>query len=171
MAKRSFSAASYTPTATGDTASTLANGTYQAIGATSTTGLNVMEIYIGGQASASSINISQFAREHVLGATLTALAAPNSDGPMNTLHSPTQSQDGSVSYVAATTPPQRSALTTSPRLTLSLNAFGGIVRWVAAPGEEWGIAGVTVDISESCLSCYTGGSAGLIGSHIIYEPY
>ena len=166
MGKRVFSAATYTPTATADTIN-LANGTYQGLGANSALiGLNVMEIYIGGQASASSINLQQFARNSTIGGSLTALAAPNSDGPM---------QGGgaaaiALSYVGATTLPQRSAAITSSRLTLSLNAFGGIVRWVAAPGEEWGIFGVTVNISESSLSCFTGGSAGLIGSHIVYEP-
>lgn len=170
MAKRIFAAQSYTPTATADTATTLANGTYQAIGASgATAGLQVSEIYIGGQASASSINLGVFARDHVLGATLTALAAPNSDGPMSTLTAALAAPP--LTFVAATTPPQRSILTTAARLNLSMNAFGGIVRWVAYPGEEWAIVGVTVDVSESSLSCYTGGSAGLVGSHLVYEPW
>jgi len=169
MAKRSFSAATYTPTATADTTN-LANATYQAIGASgATAGLNVIEIYIGGQASASSINIQQFARDSTLGGTLTALAAPNSDGPFDTRTAALAAVP--LTFISAGTNPQRSAATTAARLTLSLNAFGGIVRWVAAPGEEWGITGVTVNVSESSLSCYTGGSAGLIGSHIIYEPF
>jgi hypothetical protein len=167
MARRSFSAATYTPTATADT-TTIANGTHQTIGASgATTRVNIREIWIGGQATASAVNITQFARNHVLGATLTALAAPNSDGPLHT-------ETGALSapmltYVAATTPPQRSILTTSARLSLSHNANGGIVVWHAGPGEEWGISGITVDVSESSLSCYTGGNVGLIGSHIIYE--
>lgn len=169
MAKRSFQATTYTPTATADTTA-LANGTHQTIGASAAgAGLNVLELYIGGQASASSINIMQFARDSTLGATPTALSAPNSDGPLNTLTA--AAQVGSITFVAAGTPPQRSAVTTSARLNLSLNAFGGIVRWVAAPGEEWGIVGVTVSVSESSLSAFTGGSVGLIGSHIVYEPF
>lgn len=169
MAKRSFQAATYTPTATADTTN-LTNGTYQAIGASgATAGLNVIEIQIGGQASASSINIMQFARDSTLMATPTALAAPNSDGPLNSLTAALAAVP--ITAVAATTAPQRSAATTSARLALSLNAFGGIVRWQAAPGEEWGIVGITVSISESSLSAFTGGSVGLIGSHIIYEPF
>lgn len=169
MAKRSFSAATYTPTATADTAN-LANSTYQAIAASgATAGLNVIEIFIGGQASASSINLSQFARDSTVGATPTALAAPNSDGPMNTMTAALAAVP--ITFVSAGTNPQRSAATTAARLLLSLNAFGGIVRWVAAPGEEWGIVGVSVNVSESSLSCFTGGSAGLVGTHIIYEPF
>lgn len=169
MAKRSFSEATYTPTAIAD-ATNIANATYQAIGASNnTTGLLVSEIYIGGQASASSINIMQFARDSQLGATPTALAAPNTDGPLNSLTP--AAQVGSITYTASTSAPQRSNTTTSARLTLSLNVFGGIVRWVAYPGEEWGIFGTTVSASESTLSAFTGGSAGLCGSHIIYETF
>lgn len=173
MAKRSFSAMTYTPTATADTTA-LANTTYQALrGGNATQTLNVIEIYIGGQASASSINLMNFARTSTVGTTPTALAAPNSDGPLN---GATQALATTpVSFVAASTGPQRSAVTTDARLNLSLNTFGGIVRWVAAPGEEWGIVGNTASSAtvggESVLSAFTGGSAGLMGSHIIYEPF
>lgn len=167
--KRSFSVATFTPTATADTTN-LANASYMAIGAANAAvGLNVIEIYIGGQASASSINLMQFARDSTVGATLGALSAPNSDGPLNTLSAIAQA--ASLTFVAATTAPQRAATTTSARLNLGLNTFGGIVRWVAAPGEEWGIAGVTVNVSESSLSAFTGGSVGAIGAHIIYETF
>jgi len=168
MAKRSFGAASYTPTATADTTN-LANSTYQSIGASgATAGLNVLEIYIGGQASASSINIMQFARDSTL-AVASALVAPNTDGPLDTRTAALAAVP--ITCTLASTPPQRSVAITAARLHLSLNTFGGIVRWVAAPGEEWGITGVTVNISESSLSAFTGGSAGLCGSHIIYEPF
>lgn len=167
MAKRSFSAASYTPTATADTTA-LANSTHQSIGASGATArLNVLEIYLGGQASASSINLMQFARNSTVGVA-SALVAPNTDGPMDTATAALAAVP--ITYTLATTPPQRTVSTAAARLTLSLNTFGGIVRWVAAPGEEWGITGVTVNVSESSLSAYTGGSAGLLGSHIIYEP-
>ncbi len=166
MGKRVFQAATYTPTATAD-ATNLANTTYQALGANSALiGLNVIEIYIGGQASASSINLQQFSRDQIIGGGLTALASPNSDGPM----SGGGAAAIALSFIAGSTLPERSSSITASKLNLSLNAFGGIVRWVAAPGEEWTIFGVSVNISESSLSCFTGGSAGLIGSHIVYEP-
>ncbi len=169
MAKRIFQNPSWTPTATADT-STMADGTYMCVGASgATAGLNVIEIYEGGQATSSAVNIMMFARESTLASTPAALAAPVSDGPMDTRTAALASPP--VTCIAATTGPQRSALTTAARLNLSLNAFGGIVRWVAAPGEEWGITGQTASVSESCLSAYTGGSVGLMGAHIIYEPF
>lgn len=140
------------------------------VGASSATaGLNVVEIYEGGQASASSINIMVFARDSTLVAAPTALAAPVSDGPLDTRTAALAAVP--ITAVQAGTLPQRSAVTTSARLNLTFNAFGGIVRWVAAPGEEWGITGVTVSVSESSLSAFTGGSVGLMGAHIIYEPF
>lgn len=168
MAKRSFSAATYTPTATADQTA-FAASTFQALESGGAAfALNVLEIELGGQATTSSVNIMQFARMAVVGTTPTALAAPNSDGPLNSF---TQTL-GTVplSYVAASTNPQRASATTSARLSLSFNAFGGIIRWQAAPYEEWGILGNAVSVSGSILSAFTGGSVGLIGSHIIYEP-
>jgi hypothetical protein len=56
-------------------------------------------------------------------------------------------------------------------LNLSFNAFGGIVRWVAAPGQEIGMLGNTASLGEISLSAYTGGTPGLMGSHFILEPF
>jgi hypothetical protein len=55
-------------------------------------------------------------------------------------------------------------------LNLSFNAFGGIVRWVAAPGEEISTVGNTQPLGEVSLSAFTGGTAGLMGAHVVYEP-
>jgi hypothetical protein len=169
MAKRQFHAATFTPTATADTTA-LANGTYMAIGASgATAGLNVYEIFLGGQATASAVNICQFARDSTLGATPTALAAPNSDGPNDTRTAALAAVP--ITFVAAGTAPQRSANTTAARLGLSFNAFGGFARWKAYPGEEWGITGVTASVSESSLSAFTGGNPGLMSGTISYEPF
>lgn len=170
MAKRVFQVPTFTPTATADTTN-YANNTFMAIGASSATaGLNVIEIYEGGQASASSINIMMFARDVVLAGTPTALAAPAGDGPMDSRTAALAAVPITYNFVT-TTPNQRTSATAQARLNLSLNTFGGIVRWVAAPGEEWSITGVTVNISESSLSAFTGGSVGLLGAHIVYEPF
>lgn len=169
MAKRIFQAATFTPTATADN-SALANGTYMAIGAGSATQLlNVLEIYEGGQATSSAVNIMQFARDLVLAATPTALTTPNGDGPLNGATAALAAPP--ITCVAATTGPSRSNTGATAKLNLTFNAFGGIVRWLAAPGEEWVIIGQTVSISESSLSAFTGGSVGLMGAHIIYEPF
>lgn len=169
MAKRIFQAASFTPTAQAD-GGALTNATYMAIGAGSATQmLNVLEIYEGGQATSSAVNIMQFARDLVLGSIPTALAAPNGDGPMSGATAALAAPP--ITFVAAGTGPSRTNTALTARLNLTFNAFGGIVRWVAAPGEEWTIIGTTVSISESSLSAFTGGNVGLMGAHIVYEPF
>jgi hypothetical protein len=159
---------SYTPTATADTLA-LTNATYQAINAGSATqNLDVIEIYIGGQATSSAVNVMNFSRSSTIGIIPTALAAPNSDGFMYGSSAPVTTVP--VCFVAAGTGPLRAATATLPRLNLTHNAFGGIVRWVAAPGEEWTIIGQAASTGESILSCGpTTGNVGLIGSHIVYE--
>ena len=67
----------------------------------------------------------------------------------------------------ATNKPQRSS--SLHLLNLSFNAFGGIVRWVAAPGEEIYIVGNTASVGEASLSAFTGGTPGALGAHVIYE--
>ncbi len=170
MAKRVFQASTWTPTAQGENAA-LTNATYQNIEAAAPTMLvQVMEVYVGGQATASAVNIMQFARTQSNATTPTALAAGGAatDAFMNSFGTALSASAGVC--VSAATGPSRSTLAASSRLNLSLNAFGGIVRWVAAPGEEWGILS-TVASNGSTLSAYTGGSVGLIGSHIIYEVF
>jgi len=56
-------------------------------------------------------------------------------------------------------------------LNLSFNAFGGIVRWVAAPEEVIDIVGNTASLGEVSLSAFTGGTTGLLGAHMIYESF
>jgi len=172
MLRRVFQAASYVPTPVADT-TTYTSGTFQAIGSFgANSGLNVVEIWVNGQAAATDVKLMQFARDHVLGATVTALAAPNSDGEFSpgVAASPVAQP---VVFVAATTNPQRSTLTSAPRLPLTINAFGGIAKWQANPWEAWQIEGITVDVSESSLSAYTfaGTSTGAISSMIVYECF
>lgn len=168
MARRSFQAATYTPTATADAAA-LANATYQSIEAASATQqILVKEIQCGGQATASAVNIMMFARNLTAATTPTALAAPNGDGPLST--STADLAAVVKTYVAAATGPQRTNTALTARLNLSFNAFGGIVKWFANLGEEWSIIGTSVSVAPSSLSAFTGGNVGLMGNHIIYEP-
>lgn len=169
MGKRVFQAATYTPTATADN-SPMANGTYQSLGAGSTTQmLEVTEIQCGGQAVASAVNIMQFARDIVLPATPTALTTPNGDGQVDGLSAAPATTP--VACVAATTGPSRSNTGVTAKLNLSFNAFGGIVKAQFNRGEGWRIIGTAVSVSGSTLSAFTGGNVGLIGSHIHYEAY
>jgi hypothetical protein len=167
--KRAFHATNYTPTAQADTVA-LTSGTYQALKAAVSTNLQIVEVMVEGLAGASSPTIMQLARASTLETTPTALASPNSDGPLNPITHVVSPLP--VAFVAAGTGPQRSAVTTDAKLDLNINAFGGIVRWQAAPGEEWwvfGAASVAAPAGESILSAFTGGTAGAVSSHLIYE--
>lgn len=166
MAKRVFSTTSTSFTATADT--TNLNGVAMCLqGTSSTAQCNVYEISVSGQASASTLANGLFARNSTAGATLTALGTVFSDGPM--YGNAGSSGSGNV-YSAATTQAQRSSANNLARLNLSLNGFGGIYRWVAAPGEEWNIYGIANNF-DSGFSLTTAGSGATcaLGVHIVYE--
>jgi hypothetical protein len=166
MAKRSVSITTITPTATADTTN-LADGTYPALvqGGSGTQRVNILEVFLGGQAGASSPTNMLLSRDSTVAAT-NSLGTGQTDTPL----------DASTAALAAppltgntnTTKPQRSA--TAHLLNLSFNAFGGIVRWLAAPGEEISIIGNTASLGEVSLSAFTGGTPGALGAHMIYEP-
>lgn len=166
MAKRIVSITTITPTATADTTN-LVDATYPFLlqGGSSTQRVNVLELYEGGQAGASTPTFMLLSRD-------STIAATNSSGTGET----DAAMDASTAALAApalvgntnVTKPQRSS--TLHLLNLSFNAFGGIVRWVAAPGEEISIIGNTASLGEVSFSAFTGGTAGLMGAHMIYEP-
>lgn len=168
MAKRSVSHRTLTPTATAD-ATNLVDSTYPFAlqGAASTQSTNIIEVQIGGQAGASSPTFMMLGRDsQIATGSLTADSTLN-DAP---LAGPTAALAAPVVAFnkAATNKPQRSS-TLGCLLNLSLNCFGGIVRWVAAPGEEISMVGNTASLGELSLSAFTGGTAGLLGAHMIYE--
>lgn len=170
MAKRIFQNINWTPTATAD-AVALANATYMAVkGGSATQITNVLEIYIGGLAGASSPTATSFARALTgQGATTpTALATPASDGPN---HPATAALAAPVvTFTAAGTGGQRSNVVGDAHLMLGLNAFGGIVRYNAAPGQEFTLLGNTAALGgEAYLSGENVGTAGLVEAHIMYE--
>lgn len=166
MAKRSFKLATWTPVAVADTAAFTDNGYQGLMGGSTTQLLKLLEVYMGGQAGASSPSLMLLSRDSTVQATPTALSTGQSDAPFDPSTAALAAPP--VAFTASTTKPQRSA--TLGLLNLAFNAFGGIVRWVAAPGEEIGILGNTASLGEASLSAYTGGTPGLMGSHLIYEP-
>lgn len=164
-ARYSLSTTSVTPTATADTTN-LANTTYLGIlqGGSATQRLNISEVYMGGEAAAaSSPTIMVLSRDSTVGATVVAGSTRNAllDA------SGTAPATTAVAGNSATTLPQRSA--TLHLLHLSFNAFGGIVRWVARPGEEPSVVGNTASLGEVSLSAFTGGTPGAMSSHVLYE--
>lgn len=169
MAKRVVSVTTITPTATADTTN-LVDASYPNIiqGGSSTQRNRVWEIYLGGQAGSSTPTFMVLGRDSqvasgsntngtgqndaALEAATAALAAPALTGNSN-----------------ATNKPQRSS--TLKLLNLSFNAFGGIVRWVAAPEEVIDIVGNSASLGEVSLSAFTGGTPGAMGTHMIYESF
>lgn len=170
MSARLFSAANWTPTATPDTTN-LANATYMAIqGAAATQRTNILEVMVEGEATLSAVTYLQVAHDTQIAVGMSTLAAPNSDGPQD----PSTGALGSpvVSFVAqATTAPQRAATITLSRLRLSLNTFGGIIKWNPwQPNMAFAILGNTASNGEASLSAFTGSSGSAqVSAHIIYE--
>lgn len=166
MAKRSVQQMTFTPTATAD-ATNLVDNTYAFVvqGGSTTQRINILEVMETGQAAASAPTLMVLGRDSTVG--VTATGGTHTDAAL----------DAATVALAAppvvgsgfTTKPQRSA--SLKLLNLAFNAFGGAMRWVAAPGEEITTVGNTASLGEVSLSAYTGGTAGLMGAHMIYEPF
>lgn len=170
MAKRILAMFSYTPTGTTDGATNLADNTYSGFiqGGSSTQRINHLEFYLGGQAGASSPTFMFIARDTQVVTGATTVGLQGADSPLDAATAALAAPP-LAGVTAATNKPQRSP--TGHLLNLSFNAFGGIVRWVAAPGEEITTVGNTQPLGELSFSCGTGGTPGLLGSHWIYEPF
>jgi len=133
--------------------------------------IDVLEVLISGLATASTVAAMNLARASTLETTPTALAAAHSDSAL--FPNATALSSTVVPFVAASTQPTPSNTVTDAKLNLALNLFGGIVRWNAAPTQQWQIIGNTAPGGESVLwnSSTGGGATGLADAHIIYEAY
>lgn len=172
MAKRLFRAYTGTGTATAQNAQAT-SGQYMAIqGGASTQLIDVLEVLASGLASASTIGGLTLARAATLQTgSVTALAAPNSDGGANPNISALSNVV--VSFVAsATNQSIPSNAATDAQLNLGFNLFGGILRWNAAPFQQWQIVGNAATTGESVLwnNSSAGGVTGAWTAHIMYEP-
>lgn len=126
----------------------------------------IKEIFAGGEAAASAIMELQAAFDSTLGATLTALAGEDSNGPLVGVSA---ISGGPTGFKASTVKPQRGG-TGVGKLAFSFNSFGGFERWQAPPGGEVHIIGnATVSVSEFSLSGVTGTAGGPCSCHFIYE--
>lgn len=174
MAKRIFTSQglTFTASAAGSVATT--SGYMALKGGSATQLIDVLEVMITGMATSSTVGALNLARASTLETTPTALAAPHSDGGMFPNITALVSGDTVIPFVAAGTQPTPSNTVTDAKLNLALNLFGGIVRWNAAPQQQWMILGETAPGGESVLwnsSTQGGGVTGLANAHIIYEPY
>jgi hypothetical protein len=175
MAKRLFFAGNQTYNALAYTTPALTASQYMGLaGGSATQLIDVLEVLVSGMASNSIVAAMQLVRSSgTVFATPTALASPNSDGPQNPATAALAAPP--ISFVAAGTNPNASATTTDAKLNLALNLFGGIIRWNAAPSQQWTILGNASGLGNSLLfnSLTSGGQAGggVADAHILYEPY
>ena len=163
MARWSANQTNLTPVAVAD-ATNFTDAGYMAIqGGSTTQFINVLEVFMGGIATSSAPSAMVVARDSTVGVTLSV-------GRLAALHPSTAALAAPpVAFSTATTKPQRSA--TLSLLQLGFNAFGGNVRWVAAPGEEIGMLGNTASLGEISTSSLNTGTPGAINHHYILEPF
>ena len=162
MARYSVGFANVTPVAVAATTNYTDAGYPTFIqGANSTSRLVVGEIYIGGEeASASSVNRMIFARDSTVAAT------GISGNTLAALGGSTVAPGSLPVYGStSTTKPQRSS--TLSLLNLAFNAYGGLIRWVAAPGFEISIVGNTASLGEASLASASG--TGKVSGHVLLE--
>ncbi len=166
MAKYSGSWASVTATAIADTTALTDNNYLYALqGGTSTQRNLISEIMMGGEATSSTVQVIVFARDSTASATL--VAGTGTRVPALLDGSGTAPATAPLGGNSASTDPQRSS--TLHLLHFSWNAFGGIVRWVAAPGYEIAMVGNTASLGDCSLSGFTGQGSAASSGHILFE--
>lgn len=164
MARWSTVVPSYTPTATADATNLAANTHHTLQGGSSTCRYELREIFLGGQAGASSPTFTFCGRtSQVATGALTAPRLAAIDPATAALAAPPLPLVDS-----ATNKSQRSA-TLGMLLNLCYNAFGGIVRWYMGPDEVVSLLGNTASFGELSISAFTGGTPGLMSSSIVFE--
>jgi hypothetical protein len=171
MAKRVFTSGNLTFAATAAGSQATSGGYMALTGASATQITDVLEVMISGKAGTAAVLATYLARQGSIGTgTVGALAAQNSDGPMHfataALAAPVVP---AVSYATNQVIPSNA--TTDAKLELGINVFGGIIRWNAAPTQQWTMVGNTAPGGGSILwnSSSAGGVSGLADAHIIYE--
>ncbi len=165
MSKRIFKS-QFTPVAVADTTNFTDLGYMGLMGGSTTQLVKITEIDIGGLATSSAPTPMILARDSTVQATPTSLTTNESDAPLNPLVAALAAPV--IAFTQSSTKPKRAA--TLGLLPMPLNAFGGVNRFQAAPDGEFWMYGNAVNQGEISLSCYTGGTPGLVSAAITYEP-
>ncbi len=169
MSKWSFASEGFTPVGVLDTADFTDNGYMGLTGpvGNTTQRRDIYEVYLGGLAGASTPTPMVLSRDSTIQVTPTALTTAQSNAALDTATAAFAAPQ--IAFTASSTKPRRDVA--SAKFVLGLNAFGGIVRWVASPGSELKCVGAAASLGEASLSAYTGGTPGLVMAHILYEMY
>lgn len=160
MVAYSFSKRNWTPVAVADTTNFTDEGYMAVLGGAAAMRIEFNEVYMGGLAASAAPAQMILARDSTIGAT-------GLSGVMQAALDAATTAPGTLAsaFSTSTTKPQRSA--TLQLLQLGFNAFGGVVRWVAAPGFSFSTVGSTASLGEISLSSGAAGTPGLMASHII----
>lgn len=157
MANYTTALAGWTPVAHADGASSLADNSYSAVRTTTASTIKIVDVYIGGEATSSTVNRMSLRRLSTNATTPTDVAP----GKLNPLSAAAVSQN----YSVASTGPTIAA--TAHLLNLAMNAFGGIVRWAAAPGDEIWATAQTAPNGQLVLDSISG--TGVVSTHLHWE--
>lgn len=122
-----------------------------------TSTLRIVDIYIGGEATASTVNRMALRR-------LSTNATTPTDQTAAALN-PLSQAAAANGYVAASTGP--TIASTQHLGNFALNTFGGVVRWVAAVGEEVWATAATAPNGEIVLDSISG--IGVVTQDIRFE--
>ena len=166
MAKYSGTWQTVTATAIADTtALTDNNYPYCIVGGTVTQRNVIKEIFIGGEGTTSTPVVLVFARDSTAAGTLVAGTGTRVPALLDSVA--TAPATAPLGGNSATTDPQRGA--TLHLMQFSFNAFGGIVRWVAADGYEPALYGSAANVGSASLSGTTGTGAAATSGHVLFE--
>ena len=147
----------WTPVAHADAASSLADNSYHGLRTETSNQIRVSEVFIGGEATSSTVNRMAVRRLSTNASTPTN----KTPGPMH----PWSAASAANHYSAATTGP--TIASTVHLLDLALNVFGGIIRWVAHPGEELYALNSTAPNGEIALDSISG--TGVVSTNMVFE--
>lgn len=132
---------------------------YHAVGTRSASDTcKITEIYMGGESTSSTVARMRYQR-------LSTNATAATDQTPVPLHYGSGVAISKFYGTVGTTQP--TFANTPSLLNLAFNAFGGIVRWVAYPGEELWQSTSTAPNAEAALASLSG--AGIISSTIVFE--
>jgi hypothetical protein len=126
--------------------------------------LRIIEVMVAGEATSAALALMKLARDSQVA---TGALTQGSGTSIASLSSGAPTVRASAFDTAATVQPQSSA--SLHLLQLSLQAFGGVIRWVAAPGQEIYQVGLAANVGETSLDAFTGSGTPTISSHIHFE--
>lgn len=141
----------------------------KAIVCTATDGIKISEIYIAGGETSSVVTKLVVNRPSVGGSYL---ADPANTQVPEKLNPYSQSASGPAFYgdasdTVGTTGANRPTFSDNDVLNLTLNAFAGVVRWVAPPGSE--IIALGTGLPGEITFGGSRAGTGLVDGHLIFE--